>query len=65
MRLSDVVLSVAASSLSISTFVQAAPYPNSTIPQTGTMASAASGYKNVAYFVNWVWSLSSPHQEHI
>jgi hypothetical protein len=55
MRLSDVVLSGAASLLSLSTFVQAAPiYPNSTTPQNGTMASAASGYKNVAYFVNWV-----------
>jgi hypothetical protein len=52
MRLSNVVLSGAATLLSLSTFVQAAPFAQN---NTTTMASTvASGYKNVAYFVNWV-----------
>lgn len=45
--------------LFISTLVQAAAIP---LPATN-MASVTSGYKNVAYFVNWVCSLTTNPQK--
>jgi chitinase len=56
MRLTNRLLSGAAALLSLSTLAQAAPFP-----QNGTMSTAATGYKNVAYFVNWVSWLTLPH----
>jgi hypothetical protein len=53
MRVSG-LLSGAASVLSLSTYTQAAAIPPSTTNMTTT---ATSGYKNVAYFVNWVCAL--------
>jgi chitinase len=43
------LLSGAATLLSLSTLSQAIP-----LPEDGAMSAAATGYKNVAYFVNWV-----------
>jgi chitinase len=43
--------------LSFSTLVQAAAIPQGT-NYNMTTSSAVSGYKNVAYFVNWVCSLA-------
>jgi chitinase len=49
MRFSNMLLSGAATLLSLSTLSQAIP-----LPEDGAMSAAATGYKNVAYFVNWV-----------
>jgi hypothetical protein len=55
MRFSN-VLSGAASLLSLSAHTHAAAIPQDTGNMTTT---AASGYKNVAYFVNWVRALTT------
>jgi chitinase len=59
MRAANMLLAGVATLLSFSTLIQAA-----VIPQTANdimTASAAAGYKNVAYFVNWVRSLNQKH----
>jgi len=50
--------------LSISTFVQANAIPRGT-NDTMTTSSSASGYKNVAYFVNWVSRLAQMRKIYI
>jgi hypothetical protein len=54
MRFTNILLSGATSLLSLSTLSQAIP-----LPEDGAMSAAATGYKNVAYFVNWVCLLGT------
>jgi chitinase len=46
------LLTVVAIMLSLSTLIQVAAFPQTT--DDTITSSAATGYKNVAYFVNWV-----------
>jgi hypothetical protein len=55
------VLSGAASLLSFLTYTQAAAIPQSSNNMTST---SSSGYKNVAYFVNWVRPLIAAPPTH-
>jgi hypothetical protein len=65
MRGTNMLLSAAAGLLSFSTLSQAIPFPQAAqIPENGTMDATASGYKNVAYFVNWVCLSSSAPPDH-